>query len=254
MYKNFFMIILLIFSSFSVPLYAGSYTDSTFKIDLFGGIGIVKGDIMDTEHDALSVQVTYEDGHTESGRPDHLDYHLGMFCDISTPVSESKLIQIGIRGMYTYTIIRQDVETGGGVYEIKTWEETLMKFNSLTFGPVFSVHPGGNVDGTMVKRWYHHIFLNYFLLAGPIFGGKLKPAPIARDFDYTLTILPSSSFEGSQINTGIGMGAFFSFFNFGINIYYSWNRIELDKNIYIKIDKQSLMHEGRADFFMGTHM
>ncbi len=248
--KKFILIILLI-SILAPNANAGDFKDSYVRINLFGGLSIVNGDILDLERDQYYITVIYDDGMAEIGKAKFSAYHYGIYSDVNI-YNIKNISLLGLRAMYSYNKIKQTIKTGGGVYPEKTRSASFITYNAVTAGPVISILPGG-IFGGGEPAWYDFAYVNLFFTAGLMLGGRIHPVPIARENEPDYAALPDSSgFSGTQMNLGGGIGLYIGLVNIGVDIYYSMNSIETDKMIYPEIEKKTTINETRFDMFLGV--
>ena len=250
MKKTIFMVFTLLFVS--PALYAVDYSQSIVSVDIFGGLGIPWGKIMDKEHDDYSISATWTDGTSQTAHPSHLKLHAGAYIDL-TPLRTSfeggNCLLFGLRSIYTYNSVYQSLDLGGGSHESKSYGGTYLDYQSLTFGPMVSYIFGDMVSNDFVSSFS----LDLFLVGGPIVSGTLTPAAAAADYNSS-NKRSSTDFSGLKITGGIAATAHFSAFDLGLNMCYSNNMITTKTQVYPSVSKSTSFNEITFDLIFGYHI
>jgi hypothetical protein len=246
------IIIMLFFTGFSVKAFSADYSESIVSFYGFGGIGGIWGGLISDEKKISEISVTYSDGTTKSGSPTFLAYHFGCMFDVTplrTTISTSNRILAGIRTMYSYNIVDEEIKVGGGNYQEKKWNGEFLTFHSVATGPTVSLL---FMDGITSKTVWS---LNAFLVGGPIFGGTMNIGAAVKDLDSSLnSTVPKTDFSGWRISTGIGAFLNLDTFDIGGTMYYSKNMINAKKQIIEEISKKSSYNEFTVDLVVGFHI
>jgi hypothetical protein len=246
------IIFMLIFMGFSVKAFSADYSGSIVSFYGFGGIGGAWGGVATKEKNSSEITMTYSDGTKKTGKPSLTVYHFGFMFDITplrAAISDSTRLLAGIRTMYSYNDVAEEITVGGGNYQEKTWKGDFLTFHSIAAGPTVSLL---FMDGTgSATSWS----LNAFLVGGPIFSGTMNLAAGLKDFDssYNSTI-PKTNFSGLRISTGIGGFINFETFDVGCTLYYSKNTINAKKQIVSDVPKKTSYNEVAADLVIGFHI
>lgn len=228
------------------------YSYSILNFQLIGGMGYSWGEVIDKEYDSFKLDYTWDDGYSESSRPDHTYWLAGVYTDF-TPVQikgeRLKNFSWGIRGMLLANYISQDTSVGdkdfweefftslfededdyGDSYEVDeddrevvSYGGLLLRYKSWMVGPVLKVFPSR----------HDNLAFEFYILYGKIFDGVLTAFPSVRDYgsnfeekDYV------SKIRGNQFMTGISAGT--GRISFGL--VYSMTMIKLDHELSIYND------------------
>jgi hypothetical protein len=223
---------------------AGNMYKSSFGIFLFGSIGYPWGDLLDAEHDMSHVTVTYTDGHQETGRPEHWLYYYGLNGDIYLYTNDT--IKTGFRAKFLKGIIQQEINVGGGKYESKQYDETLMDFNALMGGGILLWSP----------FTHRNVSFTSSFTVGKLFYSKIYPMPVVEKMNSTGYPLPKKNFDvnGYVINASIGAQYAFSTIILGLDIAYTQFYIEIEDNPYKPLvsDKTNI-YAISLELFAGIH-
>jgi hypothetical protein len=232
---------------------------SRIGINFFGGLGGTWSKMENTEHDTYNIVTTDSYGQTCNNRPYAIIFHLGVFADVSpiySEVSNDLFVMCGLRGMYSYSNIEQDIDDSSSVSSESAsgtlGSGTYMKYHSLGIGPVLSLMwlNTQELRGHPI-RWY--LSPKIFAVAGPIFSGKLSPGVAASDAG-VIPKLPTTTFDGVRLSAGTGLELGIGNFDCGCNLYYSRNWITLKDKVYDNVGRSTTFNEVTIDFYLGVNM
>jgi hypothetical protein len=222
----------------------GNMYKSSFGIFLFGSIGYPWGDILDAEHDMSYLRVTYTDGHQETGRPEHWLYYYGLNGDFYVYTNDT--LKTGFRAKFLKGIIQQEINVGGGNYESKQYDETLMDFNALMGGGILFWTP----------FTHKNVAFTSSITIGKLFYSKIKPMPILQKENSSQYPLPKKSYDvdGYVLNASFGAQYAFSMIVLGLDIAYTQFYIEIENNPYKPLvsDKTNI-YAISLEIFAGVH-
>ena len=219
-----------------------SFFSSVFSAQIEGGVGGSWGDIITEEKKNGKIIATYDDGTTKTGDPSHVVSHVGSSFDLA-PIRKPN-VRLAIRLGYEYNHVKQSVSVGGGIYEQKDYDERLMLFHTLMFGPALYLG----------KDWW---YITMFFINGPALGGKLKPYPVAQKI---MSADIDTKFGGWKFDAGLGVGASGNRLLLGIDVIYSPTLIKLDNNESYdsvnpnSVNKDSWLHKMGVSFYLGFYI
>lgn len=136
----------------------------TLSFNLIGGLGGIKGDLIEIEKDSVEYEEMDANGKIQKKNPDCNPYYYGFITDFY-PLTYTNL-KLGIRGKISRTKIRKEA-TISGTFGKKHIKKTLMRYNSYMLGVVSIWTPFNNQNIGLLS------FFNY----GFIYNGNLTPFP-----------------------------------------------------------------------------
>jgi len=204
------------------------YYESILNFQLIGGAGFAWGDIIDKEYESFELDYTWDDGYSDSSRPDHTYWIAGLHADF-TPFhikgAEQRTYLWGIRGMLLANYISQDTSVGDKDFweeffislfedddetddsyevdeaerEVVSYGGLLLRYKSWMVGPVLKLFPCRN----------ENFAFEFYVLYGKIFDGVLTAFPSVRDYgaafdekDYVTKVRGSQLMIGTSAGTG----------------------------------------------------
>lgn len=238
------------------------FTGSVFAADSFFGTvslnasasyGGAWGGPMKEEKNSAKASVTYSDGTTKTGSPDHYIWSVGAWADIMpfNPIlSESGRsgYVFGIRPKVAYYNVNQEINIGGGEYEEKKWSAKYMEFKSVLVGPVFKWAP---MVRTKNDKSIAYFTINLFALGGPILGGKMHPAAIMQEENQAPAM--ETDISGLRFEGGLGLeysGG--SMLHAGLNLIYGYNSIKMKKNYYSTVSSRTHTNDFNFELYAGV--
>ncbi|PKL18078.1 MAG: hypothetical protein CVV49_07775 [Spirochaetae bacterium HGW-Spirochaetae-5] len=220
------------------------YYASILNFQLIGGAGFAWGEIIDKEYDSFKLDYTWDDGYSESSRPDHTYWLAGLHCDF-TPFrikgEEGRFYSWGIRGMILANFISQDTSVGDKDFweeffislfededetddsyevdeaerEVVSYGGLLLRYKSWMAGPVIKLFPDRN----------QNFALEFYALYGKIFDGVLTAFPSVRDYgtefnekDYVTKVRGDQFMIGASAGNG----------RISLGLAYTISRLKLD--------------------------
>lgn len=238
---------------FTGSVFAADSFFGTVSLNVSGSFGGAWGGPMKEEKKSAKAYVTYTDGTTKSGSPEHNVWSAGVWADImpfSPNLSESGRsgYVFGIRPKVAYYYVEQEISVGGGKYQEKNWSAKYMDFTSVLVGPVFKWAPMIRNKGDKKVSYFT---INLFVLGGPIFGGKMYPAAIMQEENEAGEM--ESDVSGLRFEGGMGFeysGG--SMMHAGLNLIYGYNKIKMKKNYYSTVSSKTHANDFNIELFAGV--
>ena len=228
------------------------YCESIMNLQLIGGAGFAWGDIIDKEYESFKLDYTWDDGYSESSRPDHTYWIAGLHADF-TPIrikgTEQKTYIWGIRGMLLANYISQDTSVGDKDFweeffislfededetddsyevdeaerEVVSYGGLLLRYKSWMVGPVLKLFPYRN----------ENFAFEFYVLYGKIFDGVLTAFPSVRDYGATFDEKDYvTKVRGRQLMIGTSAGSG----RLSLGLAYTISMIKLDNELPVYND------------------
>ena len=215
-------------------------------------VGVVFGAPIGTliNHETSSYPVIQPSGN-KTVNPTTSDASFGIFIDITPfpPIIlglESHAIKFGLRtGLrFNYwqqalTVSELSIDYREILVEYKNWMAGLV----IMYAPVLGINRKGEFTASGG--------INFFVLFGTIFEGKLSPNPVKMKATTGATG-SSLSFDGYKIDAGIGGEISVFSINIGVNVFYSYvNLTTASVMPYSGFAKNTEIHEVCVEIYMG---
>jgi len=210
-----------------------AFIDSFFALRLELGGGGPFGGIIDQEKNS-QISVVYSDGSVKTANVSHNAFHFGANVEVSA--LRAKSVKLTLRGGYLYTKIGQSATLGGGQYETKTFDATLLETHAALFGPV--IYFG--------KKW----FGSFQVLGGPL-TGTLHPIPLGEQIEGFN--VPDYAVSGWLLRVGPGFGYAWKTFLIGCDLLYSRSSFSSKDVVYTNLGSSLLLSTIEINGFVGLH-
>lgn len=208
------------------------------------------GEMIDYERDNFSIT---SGGNTF--KADHYDQAFGLTADI-TPFdpfllgNDMHAFKFGIRTGYKLNYFQQTITVEEGTNKSTDYGGYLMTYQNWFVGPV--VHYSPFVESMDIESGYSSgVGFTFFILYGQLVNGKYSAYPAMRSYTGSAPSPYQSNLKGYKIDAGFGAEIAACSLNVGINIYYSYIVMSLDKQIYPSISKNSSIQEVCFEVYVG---
>ncbi len=239
-------IVFLLFVSSSAQSKEFLNTIVDFNIGVVFGAPI--GNLISQETSSYSV---VQPSGNKTMNPTTSEASFGIFVDITPfpPIIlglESHAIKFGLRTGFRFNYLQQaltvtelNIDIREILLEYKNWMAGLV----IMYAPVLGINRKGEFTASGG--------LNFFVLFGTIFDGKLSPNPVKMKATTGATG-SSLSFEGYKIDAGMGGEISVFSVNIGVNVFYSYINLTTAKVMpYTGFAKNAEIHEVCVEIYMG---
>lgn len=240
--KKRYLSAVLVFLTVPSLLYSREFLNSVLHLN-FGGMYTfaATGDIIDSEKNAIdsSIPTNTNISHYETA------YCVTLDIVPTDPVIlglEAHAIKFGIRGSYRFNFLQQrvtdEVELGDQVMDYRSW----------LIGPV--IHYAPFIEPSDLNEDYSASGgFTIFALWGRV-NGNMSAFPSLRERSITTGVY-ETKVTGYEYDLGIGAEIALCSLNFGINVYYSYTKLEMSDQIYSDLGKEGNLKEGCLEIYVG---
>lgn len=156
---------------------------------------------------------------------------------------ESNAIKIGFRGGYRLNYIEQKLSVNK-----KDYSGDLMNFNTVMFGPILRYAPNISLFSSGYSA---ESGLTLFALYGHVINGKYDAYVANRAYGESFPEPFNASMKGYKLDIGIGGETAVCSVSIGLNLYYSYFSVKLDKKVYEEMGRRSHLHSFCFEIFIG---
>ncbi len=156
---------------------------------------------------------------------------------------ESHAIKFGVRGSYRLHFMEQRVSVGDEEYENR-----FMNYKSWMIGPV--IHYAPFLEPSDLNNDYTASGgFTFYALYGHI-NGDMTSGQAISDSGGTLSG-NKANISGYKIDVGFGAELALCSINFGVNLYYSYINMKMDRQIYSDLGKNATLSEVCLEVYIG---
>jgi len=234
-------------------MYAGEFLNTIMSINIGIAYGFPFGGIVEHENERYSLYSPYEDLWV---KPTHSNTSFSCFADLAPfdPFilgNEAHALKIGVRGGYRLHKIRQSLVIKKSKKKEKDYSGILMGYDRWMIGPVLRYAPVIQVGG-MGGNYTAIGGLTFYVLFGQYVDAELTAFPAKRKKEGKSSVSPyQSNFHGYTVDLGIGGEISAGMINIGLNVFYTYLDIDLDRNIYRDLGEKSSIHEITLEVYAG---
>ena len=240
--KKFYLALILFMFTAPAALQSREFLNTVVHLN-FGGMYTfaTAGDIIDFEEKEIKDKIS------DSTNVSHYSTAYCATLDIvpTSPIilgMEDHAIKFGVRGTYGFHYIQQSVTTGIVI------DNQMMDYHSWMVGPV--IHYAPFIEPSDLNEDYTaSAGFTFYALYGRI-DGNLTAYPSLRKKDIA-TGDYSAKITGFKIDIGFGAEIALCSLNVGMNIYYSYIELGMDKTIYSDLGKNGYIKEGCLEIYVG---
>ncbi len=223
-------------------LYSREFLNSVVHLN-FGGMYTfaTTGDIIDSENNVIESKIP------TNTNISHYETAYCVTLDIvpTDPIIlglEEHAIKFGIRGSYRFHFLQQRVTDDGEL------GDQVMNYNSWMIGPV--VHYAPFIEPSDLNEDYTASGgFTFFALWGRV-NGNLTAFPSVRERGLSTDVY-ATKISGYKYDIGFGAELALCSLNFGVNIYYSCTRFQMEDQIYADLGKNGYLKEGCMEIYVG---
>lgn len=235
------LFVILIFFSAANFLYAREFLNTFMQINIgYSFSTITYGDIRRAEYKSR----------TMDKRLKYSDNSVNFMMDL-TPFqplifyNDSHAIKFGFRGGYRLHYTEQRLRA-----DKRNYKGTLLDYQCAVIGGLIKYAPNidmfENLDESQSAPWG----LSLYVLYGQMFNGHLDAFAAERAYGVSKSAY-QTKLSGFRIDTGIGIEFAICAVNIGVNVYHSYIRFKLDRDIYASWGRAASQHEVTMEVYMG---